>query len=323
MSKHVWDDHALSPLELIDAVWAEVPDFRESYELPAGMFRTSIPAFDKEVIRELLVNALVHRPYTQRGDIFLNLHPDRLEMVNPGRLPLGVTPRNILHESRRRNDGMARVFHDLKLMEREGSGFDLIYDRLLSSGRGAPEVREVGDSVRVGVPRRVASPGVIRLIEEVDTRHQLTQRERIVLGLLAQSEGLTGTELAARLELDDPARLRGWMGRLPDLGLVEQVGRTKGTRYFVPPRLLRNTGLDRRTTLTRMEPHRLRALILEDLERYPSSGRVDIHRRIGPEIHPKTVTRALDALIAAGAVVATGVRRWRKYRLADSHGLES
>ena len=26
----------------------------------------------KLVVRELLVNALVHRPYTQRGDIYLN-----------------------------------------------------------------------------------------------------------------------------------------------------------------------------------------------------------------------------------------------------------
>ena len=62
-----------------------------------------------KVVRELLVNALVHRPYTQQGDIYLNLHPDRLEMVNPGRLPLGVTPRNILHASRRRNDRLATV----------------------------------------------------------------------------------------------------------------------------------------------------------------------------------------------------------------------
>ena len=92
VGKQVWDDYRLSPIELVDAVWEQVPDFRESYELPDGMFRTAIPAFEEVVVRELLVNALVHRPYTQRGDIFLNLHPDRLEVVNPGRLPLGVTP---------------------------------------------------------------------------------------------------------------------------------------------------------------------------------------------------------------------------------------
>ena len=127
IDKWLWDDYSLSPLELVAAVWQGVPEFREAYELPDGLYRTSVPAYDEKVLRELLVNALVHRPYTQRGDIFLNLHPDRLEVVNPGRLPLGVTPQTILHASRRRNDGLARVFHDLGLMEREGSGFDLMY----------------------------------------------------------------------------------------------------------------------------------------------------------------------------------------------------
>lgn len=96
VNKLVWDDYLLNPMELIEAVWQEVPDFRESYELPDGLFRQNVPAFDEVVVRELLVNALVHRPYTQRGDIFLNLHPDRLEIVNPGLLPLGVTPQKCI-----------------------------------------------------------------------------------------------------------------------------------------------------------------------------------------------------------------------------------
>lgn len=82
--------------------------------------------------------ALVHRPYIQRGDIFLNLHPGRLEVVNPGPLPLGGTPQNVLHTTVRRNEHLARLFHDLKLMEREGSGFDKIFEVQLSQGRPAP-----------------------------------------------------------------------------------------------------------------------------------------------------------------------------------------
>lgn len=61
VNKLVWDDHTLSPIELIEAVWSEVPDFRERYELPDGLYRQSVPAFDEVVVRELLVNALVHR----------------------------------------------------------------------------------------------------------------------------------------------------------------------------------------------------------------------------------------------------------------------
>jgi len=268
----------------------------------------------------LLVNALVHRPYTQRGDIFLNLHSDRLEVVNPGRLPIGVTPRNILHASRRRNDALARVFHDLKLMEREGSGIDLMYERLLATGRSVPTITEGTDSVHVVVPRSVLQPGVVRLLAEADQRYRLTQRERITFALLAQTEGLSTAELAERLELDDPAAVRTWIGRLVEWGLVELVGRTKGTRYFVPPKLLREAGLDHLTTLTRVQPHRLRALILEDLERFPDSSATDIHRRVGPEIPERTFRRALDALVTDDRVLTAGETRWRRYRLNPALG---
>ncbi len=321
LAKYVWDDYALSPVELVDAVWQEVADFRESYELPDGLFRVRVPAYDESVVRELLVNALVHRPYTQRGDIFLNLQPHRLEVVNAGRLPLGVTPRNILHASRRRNDGLARVFHDLGLMEREGSGFDLLYDRLLTTGRAAPTVTEGVDSVHVVVPRRIVHPGVIRLIAEADQRHQLSQRERITLGTLSQSEGMSATELTAALELSEPAAIRPWIARLIDLDLVRQTGRTRATRYFVEPSLLRDAGMAGRTTLTRIEPHRLRALITEDLGRYPLSAASEIHGRVGPEIPERTLRRALEELLAEGLVAAEGERRWRRYSATKTeHG---
>src|SRR5690606_13152295 len=72
--------------------------------------------------------------------IFLNLHPDQLQVVNPGLLPLGVTPQNVLHTTVRRNEHLARLFHDLKLMEREGSGFDKMFEVLLSQGRPVPDL---------------------------------------------------------------------------------------------------------------------------------------------------------------------------------------
>lgn len=317
VNKWLWDDYTLSPVELVDAVWREVPDFRETYEVAEGMYRRQIPAFDEKVVRELLVNALVHRPYTQRGDIFLNLYPDRLEIVNPGRLPIGVTPKTMLHASRRRNEGLASVFHDLGLMEKEGSGFDMLYDRLLSSGRPAPVPKEGTDWVKVTISRRIVKPEVIRLITEADARYQLTQRERITLAALAQSEGLTARELTALLDVENADALASWFGRLLNLKLVQQTGRTKATRYFVAPDLLRGADLNLPTTLQRIEPHRLQELVREDLRRYPDSSSGDINRRIGTEISAKTVKRALDALADKGIIVFQGERRWRRYRLAD------
>lgn len=317
INKWVWDDCALSPIELVDAVWREVPDFRESYEVAEGMFRRSVPAYDEKVVRELLVNALVHRPYTQQGDIYLNLHPERLEVVNPGRLPLGVTPRNMLHASRRRNEGLARVFHDLGLMEREGSGFDLIYDRLLSQGRPAPVPEEGTDWVKVTIQRRIVKPGVMQLMKEADERFQLTQRERIALGALAQTEGMTARELATLLETDGSDTLAIWLGRLPELGLVKSAGRTQGTRYFVDPALLRDSGVKLATSLKRIEPHRLVELVREDLRRYPRSKTGEISARIGTEVNRSLLKRALLQLVRSGVAVMEGQRNGARYRLTD------
>jgi ATP-dependent DNA helicase RecG len=313
VNKLVWDDYTQSPMELIEAVWQEVPDFRERYELPDGLYRQNVPAFDEIVVRELLVNALVHRPYTQRGDIFLNLYPDRLVVVNPGPLPLGVSPQNVLHTTVRRNEHLARLFHDLKLMEREGSGFDKIFEVLLSQGRPAPELIETHDRVQVTVRRRILKPEVINFIAKADHTYQLTQRERITLGLLAQHDAMTARELTISLELPSADALQPWIKRLLDWQLVQSAGRTQATRYFVDPSLLRNLQFSGETTLKRIEPHRLAALVLEDLQRYPRSAISDIHQRVGGEIHPKQVKRALEELIERGDVRLEGSNRWRRY----------
>ncbi|MWK54654.1 ATP-dependent DNA helicase [Pseudomonas otitidis] len=315
VNKLTWDDYTLSPMELVDAVWRDVPDFREFYEVAEGLFRTQVAAFDERVIRELLTNALVHRPYTQRGDIYLNLYPDRLEIVNPGPLPLGVTPGNVLHASVRRNEHLARLCHDLKLMEREGSGFDTVYDVLLSQGRPAPQVEEGPDWVRVTLTRSAPDRRVLAFITKASENYPLNQRERIALGLLAQYEALTAKELVERLELSHADQLRPWLERLCKWDLVLQSGRTQATRYFVQPELLRTLAFPAVTTLKRIEDHRLRALVLEDLQRYPGSAIGEIHLRIGEEIPRRRLRTMLGNLVAEQVVRMDGKLKGARYFL--------
>ncbi|WP_241356772.1 hypothetical protein, partial [Escherichia coli] len=82
---------------------------------------------------------------------------------------------------------------------------------------------------------------------------------------------------------------------------------------FIDPDLLRSLDFSTSTTLKRIEPHRLAALVLEDLQRYPRSAISDIHKRVGGEIHPKQVKRALEELIGRGEVRFEGDNRWRRY----------
>jgi len=192
----------------------------------------------------------------------------------------------------------------------------LMYDRLLSHGRPAPVPEEGTDWVKVTIQRRIAKPEVMRLVMEADERFQLTQRERITLGVLAQTEGMTARELGALLETEGADELAVWLGRLQTMALVQSAGRTQGTRYFVDPNLLRGADLKLPTTLLRIEPHRLMELVREDLRRYPRSKIGEISNRIGPELNRSQLKRALAELVSLSVVVMEGERNGARYRLA-------
>ena len=117
-------------------------------------------------------------------------------------------------------------------------GFDKIFEVLLSQGRPAPELVEGHDRVQVTVRRRIIKPEVIDFIAKADQTYQLTQRERIALGLLAQHDALTARELAKALELPSVESLHLWLKRPLEWQLVHSAGRTQATRYFIDPQLL-------------------------------------------------------------------------------------
>jgi len=314
--KQVWDDFSMNPRDLIQGVWS-LPEWREGEEISEGLFRKMVPRFDEAVVRELIANALVHRPYTTRGDIFINLYPDRVEIHNPGRLPLGVTPRNILHTSVKRNIHLAKVFYDLELMEQEGSGYDRIYEILALSAKKPPVVQEGPDRVCVIVESRIIKRDALRFMESVSAHYELRRKEMIALGLLAQHESLTALEFSRLLELENqPERLRDWLGRLPSLGLVSAKGRTKAKEYRVDLEVLKKHPYQGPTSLKSIEPHRLRELMLEDIRRHPETSMGDIHERIGAEIPISKVRGMKNKLVSEGCIRQTGERRWARYAIA-------
>ncbi|QJD78521.1 ATP-binding protein [Spirosoma rhododendri] len=318
VNKIVWDDYYLNPKELLQAVQTEIPDWQEAVEIPDGLFRTSVPNYDIRVVRELVANALVHKSYTVRGDIFINLFTDRLEIHSPGLLPLGVTPQNIISQSVRRNNQLAQVFYDLGLMEKEGSGYDLIYETLLAEGKSVPMVEEGNDRVVVTVYRRIIRSEIVRLVRKANEEYSLRQKEVISLGLIAQYSSLSALELTKRLDIKEAQGVRNWLGRLPELGLVESKGKTKATEYHINPAYLRRLNYKGKTDLTKIAPHRLRELILTDLEIYQPAPIRDIHERIGKEISERKVKRQIDALIDEGTVVKIGVNNHTRYSLSQN-----
>jgi len=282
------------------------------------LFRKNVPHYDEVVVRELLANALVHRPYSQRGDIFINLYPDRLEIHNPGLLPIGVTPRNILHTSSQRNPHLAKVFYDLKLMEREGSVYDRMYEVLLASGKKPPSVIEGNDRVVATVRKHIVRQEIVDFMVKAHQTFHPTQKELIALGLIAQHQSLTAIELVNHLELRNADELRSWLGRLRDWGLIGTRGQTKATEYLVDLEVLRKLAFEGATTLKGIEKHRLRALILQDLGIYRVASIGELHLRIGAEIPRRRIQRELADLTEGDLIIPVGNGRGRQYRIVPT-----
>tara|TARA_Y100000589_G_scaffold330539_1_gene380504 strand:- start:11329 stop:12975 length:1647 start_codon:yes stop_codon:yes gene_type:complete len=317
--KEVWDDFTLNPKELIESIWHSLPEWKEGIEISDGILgRHIVYHYNETVVRELLANALVHRPYTTRGDIFINLFPNRLEIHNPGLLPLGVTPQNILHQSVKRNEHLSKVFYDLGLMEREGSGYDKIYEIQVSEAKPLPEVQEGNDRVSVTIYNQIKNPDVIRFIEEVKKRYHLTQKEIICLGIIAQHQSILATEFSRLLQSQNDKQIKNWLGNLLKYEIIKTKGRTKGTEYFVNPKILKNTGELKNTSLKYIQEHRLEALILTDIERFQPTKVSEIHQRIGKEIPLRKIKYILKKLKDDNKISQTGKTSGATYTIKQN-----
>ncbi len=320
VKKEVWDDFSLNPKELIENIWQRLPEWKEGIEISEGILgRRIIYHYHENVIRELLANALVHRPYTTRGDIFINLYPDKLEIHNPGLLPLGVTPDNILHTSVKRNEHLSKVFYDLNLMEREGSGYDKMYEIQLSEAKEPPVVEEKNDRVVVTVFNTIKNKEVISLIERVKNHYQLNQREIICLGIIALNKQIIATEFSKKIQSKDDKQIKSWLGNLLKYQIIQTKGKTKGLRYFINPQILKNTAFEK-TDLANVEDHRLNALILEDIENYPNSSIEEIHTRIGKEIPLRRVRATIYDFVKVGKIKYIGGKKYRRYFIDKNRG---
>ena len=319
VNKWTWDDFTSAPDEIIDAVWETIPDWKESQEVSDGLFRKNVMAYDKDVIRELVCNAEVHRSYAITGDIFINIYPDHIQIVNPGRLPFGVTPDNILHKSKKRNPNFANLMRALKYMEVEGSGYDKMYEILLQQGKVVPKVFEGDDFVSVKVFRRIHNSKVLELMDFVDKHFQLRQKQTICLGLIAMHESITARELEKLLELDNSDALRPWLQPLIKQGLViSRNVRGRGAEYRVNSNLLQNADYRGTTSLKRIEDYRLKELIIEDLKIYKEARIGDIRERIGSEISEKRIKTQILSLEEDGIVGRRGSNRWTTYYLIST-----
>lgn len=120
-------------------------NMRTNVELQGGR-RIERPDYPEAVLREGIVNALVHRDYLLSATtIELSLYADRLEIISPGRLPNGITPARMKAGCRSsRNQLVTDVMRDYGYLEHMGMGIprQIIKGMLEHTGREPDLVSE-------------------------------------------------------------------------------------------------------------------------------------------------------------------------------------
>ena len=138
--------------ELIDEAEAFLNRYIAVGARVEGFKRIDIPEYSLEVLREAVINAVVHRDYNKRGEsVRVFYYPDRVEVHSPGLLLPGITVEQMERgevQSKLRNPVLAGLLRDIPgYMERIGSGIRFMLDETKRMGLPTPQFRETGEFI--------------------------------------------------------------------------------------------------------------------------------------------------------------------------------
>jgi ATP-dependent DNA helicase RecG len=197
--------------------------------------RLEIP---REVLREAIANAVLHREYAQlfRGrPVSVDIYPDRVEVTSPGGLWGGKTVENIADgNSECRNPTLQRLLREVHaegigpVVEGQGSGVPLMINEMRANALPAPEFEAGPDQVKVIVRRHGVQETEERPQQDADQKavdkhsnasHVLTPSEAEVAAVLSTETPQSIREIAEVTGRRLPG-LRPVLRRLVDAGLA-------------------------------------------------------------------------------------------------------
>src|SRR5690606_1206899 len=125
----------LSKLDYSIGTRAQYNQIPGGYEIP------------REIISEAIVNAIAHRDYTSNASVQVMIFKNRLEIWNPGHLPLGWTTEKLkqLHTSVPANPLLAEPMYLAGYIERLGTGTSEMIQRSKNAGLQEPQFFEEED----------------------------------------------------------------------------------------------------------------------------------------------------------------------------------
>ena len=168
-------------------------------------------------IRELLLNAVIHRNYHLRAPIKVAIYQDRLEIFSPGGFPtpfasmkLGLTDV--------RNMAICKIFRESGYIEKLGTGILTAFEAYEKWELPEPIIIDGENFVKCILPR--AFYGTVKVSDDL----------QLILRLFTTADELAVSDIIETLHMPRATATRR-LNELVKSGALIKVGRGKGTRY--------------------------------------------------------------------------------------------
>lgn len=208
--------------------------------VPQGLYHYEIRTYPEVALREALMNALIHADYRIAGPIMVKQFKARLEISNPGGLPGGITPDNILrHQPIARNPALVEALTRLRLVNRSNIGVRRMFKDLLIEGKEPPTILDEGEAVRVIFRASDLSvPFRMFIAEEADEGRILPVEHLLVLQYLLRNPEIH-TSTAAAITQQNQEETRETLSSMEMHQYLERGGTGRGTYWTLRPDLRR------------------------------------------------------------------------------------
>jgi ATP-dependent DNA helicase RecG len=182
-------------------------------------------------LRELVVNALVHRDYDLAAAVEVEHSPESLAVTSPGGLVFGVTPENILtYPSTPRHRLLLDAITLLQVAERTGQGIDRAYRELLRVGKSPPQVTDDGLQVRVVVPGGAGNDAFARFVASLEPSLGRDVDVLLAMSCLREQRSVDALELSHAIQRP-PSDAQSVLERLVHAGLLDPTRRTARRQF--------------------------------------------------------------------------------------------
>ena len=209
-------------VSVLDAYEKALTVFRDyyQYEVIKGVERKIIEKIPEAVFREAIANALIHRVWDIDSHIRVSLFDDRIEIVSPGGLPVGITAEEYLSGklSVLRNRNLANVFYRLRLVEIFGTGIIRI-KQLYAESLRKPDFEVSENAIKIVLPI-------------FETNVNLTEDEKVIYKFLSKTMLKPISEIAPYVPFGK-SKTTQLLKTMGEKGVVAVEGKGRGTKYII------------------------------------------------------------------------------------------